>query len=77
MKREGIPFDGFGSVLEMLTKADVKFRDKILTNIRKRDPYLARRLEAGLQGMAMREEEDSRVTLERSQRAATARSYGR
>lgn len=74
MKQEGIPFDGFGSVLEMLQKSDANFRHKILLNIARRDPHLARRLEAGLKGNAL--PEDSRATLERSQRAATARSYG-
>lgn len=46
MKKEGIPFDGFASVVEMLNKSDAAFREKILRNIRKLDPQLARRLEA-------------------------------
>ncbi len=85
MKREGIPFDGFGSVLEMLHRADPNFREKILNNLRRRDPELARRLEGGLRHTAAAYQEsvarsshidDSRATLERSQRAAFTRSYG-
>ena len=80
MKREGIPFDGFGSVLEMLHRADANFRDKIINNLRRRDPELARRLENGLRHTAAafhaNHVEDSRATLERSQRAAFTRSYG-
>ena len=50
-KKDGIPFDGFHSVLEMLSQSDSVFRDKILGNIRKRDPNLARRLEMGLKSI--------------------------
>jgi plasmid stabilization system protein ParE len=80
MKREGIPFDGFGSVLEMLHRADANFREKIINNLRRKDPELARRLENGLRHTAASFQEtpmgDSRATLERSQRAAFTRSYG-
>jgi hypothetical protein len=80
MKREGIPFDGFGSVLEMLHRADTNFREKILNNLRRRDPELARRLESGLRHTAAAFHEsnldNTRATLERSQRAAFTRSYG-
>ncbi len=76
MKKEGIPFDGFGSVLEMLRRSDSAFREKILRNIRGRDPHLAQRLEHGLRSSAARQEEDSRAKLERSQRAAHTRQYG-
>lgn len=76
MKREGIPFDGFGSVLEMLGRADAGFREKILGNLRRRDPELARRLESGLRHATSAREEDTRAMLERSQQRAFTRSYG-
>jgi hypothetical protein len=77
MKKEGIPFDGFGSVVEMLRKSDSAFREKILANLRRRDPDLVRRLEAQLRGYYdQQQEEDSRAALERGQRAAHARNYG-
>jgi hypothetical protein len=72
-KREGIPYDGFGSVVEMLARADVGFREKILTNLRRRDPELVRRLEAHLRVAFT---DDSRATLERSQRSHFTRGYG-
>ncbi|MGE3262696.1 MAG: hypothetical protein AB7K68_13020 [Bacteriovoracia bacterium] len=82
-KNEGIPFDGFGSVLEMLNRSDAAFREKILANVRKRDPHLAHRLEAELrparQATPSRRpsrEEESRAALERGQRAAFTRNYG-
>jgi hypothetical protein len=75
MKKEGIPFDGFGSVVEMLRRSDGAFREKILANLRQRDPVLARRLEAHL-GARRAQEEDSRAVLERSQRSAHTRNYG-
>jgi len=74
MRKEGIPFDGFGSVVEMLRKADGPFREKILSGIRRRDPHLARRLEANLGPSSW--EEESREALERGQRAAYTRTYG-
>jgi hypothetical protein len=78
MKRDGIPFDGFGSVLEMLQKSDAAFREKILTNLRRRDPMLAQRLEAGLRSAFARqaEQEDRHAAVERGKRAAAARLYG-
>lgn len=81
-KRDGIPFDGFGSVLEMLHRADGNFREKILNNLRRRDPELARRLENGLRHTAnafaanQDHENNGRAALERSQRAAFTRNYG-
>lgn len=75
-KREGIPFDGFGSVLEMLNGSDANFREKILNNLRRKDPELARRLENGLRHVYGNRDEEARVALERSQRHAFARSYG-
>jgi hypothetical protein len=82
-KNDGIPFDGFGSVLEMLNRSDSAFREKILANVRKRDPQLAARLTANLrptrQQTSARQasrEEDSRAALERGQRAAFTRNYG-
>lgn len=77
-KKDGIPFDGFGSVLEMLRKSDGAFREKILGNLRRRDPELARRLEAHLKPRAQTQtrNEDSRSVLERSQRSAHTRNYG-
>lgn len=74
-KKDGIPFNGFQSVLEMLRHADAAFRDKLLTNVRRRDPQLARRLETELREIFAREK-DSRGTLERSTRGAQARNYG-
>lgn len=76
MKKQGIPYDGFGHTLEMLRRADAAFREKILGNLRRMDPSLAQRLEAGLRGSARRDE-DSRVQLERSQHSAATRNYGR
>ena len=73
-KREGIPFNGFNSVLEMLRYADAAFRDKLLNNVRRRDPHLARRLETELREILARE--DGRGALERSQRMAQTRNYG-
>jgi hypothetical protein len=75
MKKEGIPFDGFGSVLEMLRRSDSAFREKIMGNLRRRDPHLAQRLERGLR-ISAAQEDDSRAALERSQRAAFTRNYG-
>jgi hypothetical protein len=75
---KGIPYDGFRSVLEMLTHADANFRDKILSNLRRRDPELCRRLEAHLRASyrSQPSEDVSRAQLERSQRAAHTRNYG-
>ncbi|RZA09447.1 MAG: hypothetical protein EOP11_01695 [Proteobacteria bacterium] len=82
-KDKGIPFDGFGSVLEMLHGADANFREKILNNLRRRDPDLVRRLESGLRHTAASYEsrdssrqDNSRALLERSQRNAFTRNYG-
>lgn len=80
-EKDGIPFDGFGAVLEMLQRSDAAFRDKILMNISRRDPQLAQRLIANLRAdrraaPRARAEDDSRVALERSQRAAFTRNYG-
>lgn len=76
MRKEGIPFDGFSSVVEMLKKSDSAFREKILGNLRRRDPELARRLEAHLRPRQSAVQEDSRAALERSQRSAHTRNYG-
>jgi hypothetical protein len=79
-EKDGIPFDGFGAVLEMLQRSDAAFRDKILMNISRRDPQLAQRLIANLRAdrrtAPRAREEDSRQQLERSQRAAFTRNYG-
>jgi hypothetical protein len=76
-KREGIPFNGFQSVLEMLQHADVAFREKLLGNVRRRDPHLARRLESELREILARDSrEDSRGALERGTRMAQTRNYG-
>ena len=74
-RREGVPYDGFGSVLEMLRRSDGAFREKILNNLRRMDPALARKLEMGLRNSSPAEN-DSRAALERSQRAALTRAYG-
>jgi hypothetical protein len=77
MKKQGIPYDGFGNTLEMLRRSDAAFREKILANLRRMDPSLAQRLEAGLRATSSaRREEDSRAALERGQRAAATRVYG-
>ena len=73
-KREGIPFNGFQSVIDMLRHADVAFREKLLGNVRRRDPQLARRLESELREILARD--DGRGALERGQRLAQTRSYG-
>jgi hypothetical protein len=73
-KREGIPFNGFQSVIDMLRHADVAFREKLLGNVRRRDPQLARRLESELREVLARD--DGRSALERGQRLAQTRSYG-
>ena len=75
-KREGIPFNGFQSVIEMLRHADSAFRDKLLGNVRRRDPQLARRLESELREVIARDNQDSRGALERGQRMAQTRNYG-
>ncbi len=75
-KREGIPFNGFQSVLEMLQHADAAFREKLLNNVRKRDPHLARRLESELREVIARDRDDNRGALERGQRMAQTRNYG-
>ena len=74
---KGIPFNGFQSVIEMLRHADVNFREKLLSNVRRRDPHLARRLEAELRDQLSRaSSNDARDALERSQRLAQTRTYG-
>lgn len=78
-KREGIPFNGFQSVIEMLRHADVAFRERLLNNVRRKDPVLARRLEAELGAWMARNNdnrEQSHEALARSTRAAQTRSYG-
>jgi hypothetical protein len=74
---KGIPFNGFQSVIEMLRHADVHFREKLLGNVRKRDPILARRLEAELrEQLARSNSDDNRGALERGTRLAQTRNYG-
>ena len=68
---EGIPYDGFGSVLEMLQKADRPFQERLLRNLKKMDPSLAHRLEA-----ALARTRDNSAVLERSIRATVSRNYG-
>ncbi|NUM89520.1 MAG: hypothetical protein HUU37_09975 [Bdellovibrionales bacterium] len=76
-KENGIPYDGFGNVIEMLRLADAPFRDKILRGIAARDPALAKRLVNALKlEMQRQTEDDSRATLERSQRAHATKNYG-
>ena len=43
-----IPVDGRGQVLEMLRVADAAFREKLLRQIERRDPQLARELRRDL-----------------------------
>lgn len=73
-KRNGIPFNGFQSVIDMLRHADAAFRERLLGNVRRRDPHLARRLESELREILARD--DGRGALERGQRMAQTRSYG-
>ncbi len=78
-KENGIPFDGFGNVIEMLRVADASFRDRILRGIAARDPALAKRLVNALKLEMQRSapaSADSRVVLERSQRAHATKNYG-
>lgn len=79
-KQEGIPFDGFSTVIEMLHKADSAFCDKIIRNIAKKDPVLAQRLVNALRAEKSRSTssslETSQRALERGQRAAITRNYG-
>ncbi len=74
-KNDGIPFNGFHSVLEMLRHADANFRDRLLGNVRRKDPQLARRLETELSEWIARDQ-DSRGALARGTRAAQTRNYG-
>jgi hypothetical protein len=74
-KKDGIPFNGFHSVLEMLRHADSAFRDKLLNNVRRRDPQLARRLESELREWFARDQ-DSSAALARGTRVAQTRNYG-
>ncbi len=76
-KNDGIPFNGFQSVIEMLRHADSAFRERLLNNVRRRDPVLAHRLEAEVSAWISRDNaNDSRSQLDRSQRAAHTRNYG-
>lgn len=76
-KDKGIPFNGFQSVIEMLRHADSAFRENLLNNVRRRDPVLARRLEAAVGAWIARDAaNDTRAMLDRSQRAAQTRNYG-
>lgn len=76
-KDKGIPFNGFHSVIEMLRHADSAFRERLLSNIRRRDPVLAHRLSAEVGAWLARDAaNDSREVLNRSQRAAHTRNYG-
>lgn len=75
MKKEnGIPYDGFGNVLEMLRVSDQAFREKILRGIAQRDRGLAERLLTALRNGT--NFEDSMDRLERSQRAHHTKNYG-
>ena len=76
-KENKIPFDGFGSVIEMLKHADKNFRERILRNIAAKDPALAERLlHATNDAIAEAHYRDSRGALERSQRNMNVRNYG-
>ncbi len=83
-KHDGIPFDGFGTVIEMLHKADSAFCEKIIRNIAAKDPVLAQRLRNALQQESMQARsnnsssalENSQKALERGQRVAITRNYG-
>ena len=91
MKKDEIPYDGFGNVIEMLHHADAAFRDRILRGIAQRDPGLARRLLEATRASLSREDSDSdnftvpgegsrldsHDILERTQRSVRTRTYGR
>ena len=74
--KNGIPYDGFGQVLEMLRQADAGFREKTIRNLKRLDPALARRLEIALQGRGGAARSDNREVLQRSQRAVISKNYG-
>jgi hypothetical protein len=79
--KDGVPFDGFGQVIEMLQKADPAFREKIIRNIAARDPALAQRL-LNASARANRapiedQYERSQELLAQRQRTLNVRSYGR
>ena len=79
IKKEGIPFDGFSSALDILRRSDGAMVQRILMNIARNDPQLAQRLELALRGQkkaATVEMDDSRAALERSTRNARTRTYG-
>lgn len=76
-KKDGIPFNGFQSVLEMLQNADAGFRSKIINNVRKLDPYLAKRLEAALAETMNYYVDDTSNVLDRAQQKNQTRNYGR
>jgi hypothetical protein len=90
MKKDDIPYDGFGNVIEMLHHADAAFRERILRGIAQRDPALARRLMEATRASLSRDDResdnftvpgesylDSHDILERTQRSVRSRTYGR
>ena len=62
--KEGIPFDGFGQVIEMLHEAEPAFREKIIRGIAEKDPKLAQKLLQATKNSL----NGSRETFERSQK---------
>ena len=76
-KEQKIAFDGFASVIEMLTYADQALREKILRNVAARDPELAERLlHATNDAIANHHYRKSQNDLNRSQRRQNVRNYG-
>jgi len=79
-KHDGIPFDGFGTVIEMLHNADAAFCEKIIRNIALKDRHLAERLQNALRAADQKVMDDSNYeeslrALQRGQRAAVAKTY--
>lgn len=75
--KKGIPFDGFGNVIDMLRQSDSAFREKIIRGIAGRDPELAERLLAATnRAIADDRLEKSRRELRRSTQSSNVRGYG-
>lgn len=78
--KDGIPFNGFASAIELLKNSDAAFAQKILRNIAKMNPAMAERLEAALKrqgrSVSAHDLENSQAALSRSTRNAQTRNYG-
>lgn len=64
MNNDDIPYNGFKNVIEMLHHADSNFRDRIIRNIAKKDPNLAKRLvEATRQSLSRNDRNTDKFTV--------------